>query len=76
MLIYSMSVSLDGFIADREGVSGWTTPNEELFRFHIALVSEQSGGPPSSLSPASCAARPSARLGDERDVAHRAEIAA
>ena len=24
MLIYSMSVSADGFIADREGASGWT----------------------------------------------------
>jgi hypothetical protein len=27
MLIYSMSVSVDGFIADREGAFGWTTPN-------------------------------------------------
>jgi hypothetical protein len=24
MLIYSMSVSVDGFIADREGAFGWT----------------------------------------------------
>jgi hypothetical protein len=29
MLIYSMSVSVDGFIADREGAFAWTTPNEE-----------------------------------------------
>ncbi|MBV9535808.1 MAG: dihydrofolate reductase family protein [Solirubrobacterales bacterium] len=36
MLIYSMGVSVDGFIADREGAFGWTTPNEEQFRFHIA----------------------------------------
>ena len=29
MLIYSMSVSVDGFIADREGAFGWTAPREE-----------------------------------------------
>src|SRR5260370_25655892 len=40
MLIYSMGVSVDGFIADREGAFGWTVPNEEQFRFHIAQVSE------------------------------------
>jgi dihydrofolate reductase len=39
-LIYSMSVSVDGFIADREGAFGWTAPSEELFRFHL----EQVGG--------------------------------
>ena len=43
MLIYSMSVSVDGFIADREGEFGWTAPSEELFRFHTALVSELGG---------------------------------
>ena len=32
MLIYSMSVSVDGFIADREGAFAWTVPSEELFR--------------------------------------------
>ena len=26
MLIYSMSVSVDGFIADRDGAFGWTAP--------------------------------------------------
>ena len=36
MLIYSMSVSVDGFIADREGAFGWTAPSEEQFRFHLA----------------------------------------
>ena len=36
MLIYSMSVSVDGFIADREGGFGWTVPHEEQFRFHVA----------------------------------------
>jgi dihydrofolate reductase len=43
MLIYSMSVSVDGFIADREGAFGWGAPGEELFRFHTALVSELGG---------------------------------
>ena len=43
MLIYSMSVSVDGFIADREGAFEWTPPGEELFRFHTALVSELGG---------------------------------
>jgi dihydrofolate reductase len=38
-----MSVSVDGFIADREGAFEWTAPSEELFRFHIALVSELGG---------------------------------
>ena len=43
MLIYSMSVSVDGFIADREGAFGWTALSEELFRFHIAQVRELGG---------------------------------
>src|SRR5829696_3430141 len=38
-----MSVSVDGFIADREGAFEWTAPDEELFRFHTALVSELGG---------------------------------
>jgi hypothetical protein len=29
MLIYSMSVSADGFIADRDGAFEWSLPNEE-----------------------------------------------
>ena len=40
MLIYSMSVSVDGFITDREGAFGWGGPSEEQFRFHIAQVRE------------------------------------
>jgi dihydrofolate reductase len=40
MLIYSMGVSVDGFIADREGWFGWTVPDEEQFRFHVAQVRE------------------------------------
>jgi len=43
MLIYSMSVSVDGFIADREGAFGWTTPDEEQFRFHTAQARELGG---------------------------------
>ncbi len=33
-LIYSMSVSLDGFIAGRGGEIDWAAPDEELLRFH------------------------------------------
>jgi len=40
VLIYSMSVSVDGFIADREGAFGWSVPSEEQFRFHTAQISE------------------------------------
>jgi dihydrofolate reductase len=43
MLIYSMSVSVDGFIADREGAFGWTGSSDELFRFHTAQVRELGG---------------------------------
>jgi dihydrofolate reductase len=40
VLIYSMSVSVDGFVTDREGAFEWTAPSDELFRFHLAQVSE------------------------------------
>jgi dihydrofolate reductase len=43
MLIYSMGVSVDGFIADRDGAFGWGAPSEEQFRFHIAQVRELGG---------------------------------
>ena len=43
MLIYSMSVSVDGFIADRGGGFEWTVPSEEQFRFHIAQTRELGG---------------------------------
>jgi dihydrofolate reductase len=43
MLIYSMSVSVDGFIADREGAFGWSVPSDELFRFHLGQVRELGG---------------------------------
>lgn len=38
MLIYSMGVSVDGYIIDREAGFGWTPPDEELFRFHLAQL--------------------------------------
>jgi dihydrofolate reductase len=43
MLIYSMSVSVDGFIADREGGFGWTAPDEDQFRFQLAQIGELGG---------------------------------
>jgi dihydrofolate reductase len=43
MLIYSMGVSVDGFIADREGGFEWTVPSDELFRFHTEQVRELGG---------------------------------
>jgi dihydrofolate reductase len=39
-LIYSMSVSLDGFIAGPDGAIDWSVPDEELFRFHTQRVLE------------------------------------
>jgi dihydrofolate reductase len=39
MLIFSMSVSVDGFIADREGGFDWTAPSDDVFRFHLEQVS-------------------------------------
>jgi dihydrofolate reductase len=38
VLIYSMSVSVDGYIADRNGAFGWTAISDELFAFHLARV--------------------------------------
>jgi dihydrofolate reductase len=43
MLIYSMSVSVDGFITDRNGDFGWSVPSDETFRFHIEQVRELGG---------------------------------
>ena len=39
-LIYSMSVSLDGFIAGPQGEIDWSAPDEELHRFHNERVRE------------------------------------
>ncbi|WP_433191999.1 dihydrofolate reductase family protein [Nocardia sp. CA-107356] len=33
-LIYGLSVSLDGYINDRDGSIDWTNPDEELHQFH------------------------------------------
>ena len=38
MLMYSMGVTVDGFINDRAGGFVWTAPDDELFRFHLAEV--------------------------------------
>jgi dihydrofolate reductase len=43
VLVYSMSVSVDGFIADRDGDFGWSVPSDETFRFHIEQVRELGG---------------------------------
>jgi dihydrofolate reductase len=43
MLIVSMSVSVDGFIADREGAFDWGDPSEELFGFHLERVRQLGG---------------------------------
>ncbi len=43
MLIYSMGVSVDGFIADREGAFAWSVPSDELFAFHLERVRELGG---------------------------------
>jgi dihydrofolate reductase len=39
-LIYSMSVSLDGYIAGPDGSFDWSAPDEELHRFHNDRVRE------------------------------------
>ncbi len=37
-LIYSMTASLDGFIAAADGAIDWTAPDDDLFRFHTEHV--------------------------------------
>jgi dihydrofolate reductase len=39
-LLYSMSVSLDGYIAGRDGDFAWSAPDDELHRFHNQRVHE------------------------------------
>jgi dihydrofolate reductase len=39
-VIFSMGLSLDGFIADRNGEINWTAPDDELFRFHLEQTRE------------------------------------
>jgi dihydrofolate reductase len=38
MLIVSMGVSVDGFIADRDGEFAWSVPSDEQFAFHLEQV--------------------------------------
>jgi dihydrofolate reductase len=38
-----MNVSIDGFIADRQGAFAWTAPGGEQFAFHIEQVRELGG---------------------------------
>src|SRR5215211_4698421 len=40
MLIYSMSVSVDAFIANRDGAFEWGDVSDEQFRFHLEQVRE------------------------------------
>jgi dihydrofolate reductase len=42
-LIYSMSVSLDGYIAGPDGAIDWAAPDEELMRFHNEQTRELTG---------------------------------
>ena len=41
-VIFSMGVSLDGFIAGPDGKIDWTVPDEELFQFHVDQTRELS----------------------------------
>src|SRR4051812_6376403 len=43
MLIYSMGVSVDGFIADRAGAFSWSVPSEDQFGFHVTQTRELGG---------------------------------
>lgn len=39
-LVYSMTISVDGFIADKSGSLDWGAPDDEIFRFHTQRVEE------------------------------------
>src|SRR4030095_5735656 len=39
-VIYAMTVSIDGYIADRDGAIDWSAPDDELFRFHTQRVEQ------------------------------------
>ncbi|ATD72411.1 MULTISPECIES: dihydrofolate reductase family protein [Gordonia] len=40
MLFFSMGLSLDGFVADRDGDFNWSVPDDELFEFHTDRIRE------------------------------------
>ena len=42
MLIYSMSVSADGFVNDRDGGFDWNAPSDDVFQLHYEEVSSLS----------------------------------
>jgi dihydrofolate reductase len=42
-LIYSMSVSLDGYVAGPDGAIDWSAPDEELMRFRTEQARELTG---------------------------------
>ena len=42
-VIYSMGVSLDGFVAGPDGEIDWSAPDEELHRFHNRQTREMGG---------------------------------
>ena len=58
-LIYSMTVSLDGFIAGPGGDIDWSGPDEELHRFHNDQRPRARGA-----SPRTAAVRDDGLLGD------------
>jgi len=39
-VIYAMTVSIDGYINDRDGAIDWSVPDDELFRFHTQRVEQ------------------------------------
>ena len=43
MLMISMSTSVDGYIADRDGDFAWGGPSDDLFRFHLEEVGKLGG---------------------------------
>lgn len=43
MLVVSMSVSVDGFIKDRDGGFDWGAPSDEQFLFHLEQIRELGG---------------------------------
>lgn len=43
MLIFSMSVSVDGFVTDRDGDIGWGVHSDDLLEFHNSQVRDLGG---------------------------------